>query len=318
MAAELRRGIAAVFAVLCLISGAPAATASAGAEEPAVAASSVTASDVVSAGDKLNIRVFREPELSAEWNEGGGSGILVDASGNISFPLIGTFYAQGLSLEQLRLKLIDGLREYLVDPQVTISFHEKALKRLVLIMGQVVKPGSYEFTEGMGLVALVAQAGGFSGASSEFEGRKINVTADTANVQITRLGAGGSGQPLTVDVQSIMDGKSPDIKLQPSDLVIVPSGSQSDRTAAAQTVSVLGQVNRPGNYEINDAGSLVRLISDANGFTRYAAQDRVVLTRKTSSESFTRRINVSAIMNGRAEDVPLEEGDMIYVPESEF
>lgn len=83
-------------------------------------------------------------------------------------------------------------------------------------------------------------------------------------------------------------------------------------------VSVLGQVNEAGSLGWRDGLTLVQAVSLAGGLTPYAAPQRVKLTRRTGrgDETVTFEVSLSAIVDGRAEDMVLRPGDIVFVPES--
>jgi polysaccharide export outer membrane protein len=83
-------------------------------------------------------------------------------------------------------------------------------------------------------------------------------------------------------------------------------------------VSVLGQVNESGSIGWRDGLTLVQAVSLAGGLTPFAAPARVKLTRRTGNgdETVTLEVNVSAIVDGRREDLVLQPGDIVFVPES--
>ena len=66
------------------------------------------------------------------------SGYLVDASGNIQFPILGNVKAAGLTANQLRIKITDSIlsRKLLVDPIVSI----RMLNFKVTVLGEVQRP----------------------------------------------------------------------------------------------------------------------------------------------------------------------------------
>lgn len=83
-------------------------------------------------------------------------------------------------------------------------------------------------------------------------------------------------------------------------------------------VSVMGAVARPGTFPIQPGMTVVQAISMAGGFTALANQNGAVLTRRT--DEGVRRFPVPArrISEGRQPDVPLREGDIVFVPERAF
>lgn len=103
-------------------------------------------------GDKLRVTTFGEQNLSGEFEVG--------STGRISMPLIGDINVTGHTVQQITAmiegKLSDG---YLRDPKVNI---EVLNYRPFFILGEVLKPGSYPFVNGMTVVNAVALAGGYT------------------------------------------------------------------------------------------------------------------------------------------------------------
>ncbi|MCY0986837.1 polysaccharide export protein [Nannocystis sp. ILAH1] len=83
-------------------------------------------------------------------------------------------------------------------------------------------------------------------------------------------------------------------------------------------ISILGQVNEAGSLGWRDGLTLVQAVSLAGGLTPFAAPARVKLTRRTGrgDETVTFEISLSAIVDGRAEDLVLRPGDIVFVPET--
>lgn len=84
-------------------------------------------------------------------------------------------------------------------------------------------------------------------------------------------------------------------------------------------VSVLGQVQKPGTFPYVEKLTLVQAVSDAGGLTEIAHKRRVKLTRRTKSGGQqTYEVSIKAITEGREADIPLQPGDIVFVPESPF
>ena len=83
-------------------------------------------------------------------------------------------------------------------------------------------------------------------------------------------------------------------------------------------VSVLGQVNKAGSLGYRDGLTIVQAISEAGGLGEFAAPKRVKLTRRTGNgdETITFEVSLSAIIEGKAEDLVLRPGDIVFVPET--
>jgi len=105
----------------------------------------------VGTGDVLKVSTYREPQLSGEFT--------VDGRGMIAMPLIGSVHVGGNSLEEAQAAIATALnRSATLNARVVV---ETVKFRPVYILGEVLKPGEYEYQERMTLPALVATAGGF-------------------------------------------------------------------------------------------------------------------------------------------------------------
>jgi protein involved in polysaccharide export with SLBB domain len=103
------------------------------------------------AGDKVNVSVFGDPNLSGPHD--------VDGNGVFTFPLAGSIKAAGLTSTELEGTIRTKLKEYLKDPRVSV---EILAYRPFYIVGEVTKPGAYPYVNGMNVVNAVAIAGGFT------------------------------------------------------------------------------------------------------------------------------------------------------------
>lgn len=149
--------LAAAAVALCL-------PALAGAETPAIAPDRDIADAYrLGAGDRVKVTVFGESDLSGTFE--------VSSTSIIAMPLIGEIEAGGRTVRQLEgqitRKLLDG---YLKDPQVGA---EVVNYRPFYIIGEVRRPGSYEYVNGMTVLNAVALGGGFTHRARE---RKVWLT----------------------------------------------------------------------------------------------------------------------------------------------
>ena len=156
-------------------------------------------------GDKLDISVFKVPELSKKTT--------VNSRGNISFPLIGKFHIQGLSQEEAENKLAAMLRvKYLRNPQVSISINNKA-NNSVTLEGWVRNPGVFPLDSHITLLQSIALAGG------------LNDMADPTKVILFRK---STSKTYLLNLQDIRDGKAGDPYIKADDRIVVArSGTRS-------------------------------------------------------------------------------------------
>jgi hypothetical protein len=81
-------------------------------------------------------------------------------------------------------------------------------------------------------------------------------------------------------------------------------------------VTVLGAVERPADYALTPGETAGDAITSARP-TVLAHLTRVVLTRSCRGSTWRRVIDMRAVHEGRAPDVLLEHGDILFVPTSE-
>jgi protein involved in polysaccharide export with SLBB domain len=141
----LKCGVAAVLTGVPLVFGAGASVGSAAEPEN-------ISGYKLGSGDKVRVTVFGHEDLSGEFD--------VDGSGNVSLPLIRNVKAEGMTVGQLEQAIAERLSpDYLINPRVSV---EVLNYRPFYIYGEVTKPGSYPFVNGMTVVTAVAMAGGFT------------------------------------------------------------------------------------------------------------------------------------------------------------
>jgi len=163
--------------------------------------------------DKLSIRIFQEDDLSTICR--------VDAKGTVNLPLVGEIRVYGQTLSQAERTIEAAYKDgrYLRKPEVTVTVDEYA-PREVSIQGQVKNPGRYELPveATISVLDLVTKAGGFTD------------TAKGTAVRVTRILPDGSTKVLTINVESLINGKGnvktngedSSLLLEPDDIVYVP------------------------------------------------------------------------------------------------
>jgi polysaccharide export outer membrane protein len=104
-------------------------------------------------GDRLQIVVFRQPDLSGEFS--------LDREGYLALPLMGEIAAGGLTTRQLEDEIERRLQagDFLVSPQVGVQL---VTYRSFYVLGEVGTPGSYEYRTGLTVVTAIALAGGYT------------------------------------------------------------------------------------------------------------------------------------------------------------
>lgn len=157
---------------------------------------------IIGPEDGLSINVWREPELSTS--------VTVRPDGKITLPLINEIQAGGLTTKQLQDRIAEKLKDFIASPVVTVSVRD-IRSQSVIIMGEVVKPGTYPFGSPLTVLELISRAGGFR----EY--------AKSKKVRIIRTENGKQVQ-YPFNYKDFIGGKNPNqnITLKNGDLVIVP------------------------------------------------------------------------------------------------
>ncbi len=206
--------------------GAPTIEAIDGGALPAPTRADVAAGErpyLMGAFDILTIDVFGIDELKQRK-------VQVDASGRISFPLIGGIQAAGLTPVELARDIETQLRgEFIRDPQVTVNLDE-TVSQVITVDGQVSRPGLYPVVGRMTLIRAVARAGG-TGEFAKLEDVVIQRNVD------------GQKYIAIYNLQAIRQGNYADPEVYANDIVIV--GDSPNRRLFRDLISASGLITAP-------------------------------------------------------------------------
>lgn len=111
---------------------------------------------VLGAGDKVEIKVFGQPDLEVT--------ALLGNSGEVNYPFLGKVRLAGLNTSEVEQVIIRGLKPgYLIDPNVYVQVIEY---RPFYIHGEVKTPGAYPYQPAMTVNQAIALAGGLTERAS--------------------------------------------------------------------------------------------------------------------------------------------------------
>lgn len=177
-----------------------AASASPAAAQEQPVRASVRASVVLRPGDRVRLKVWREPDLSGDF--------VIDEDGIVVFPKVGRLDVQKISTDSLKALLIARYAESLRSPSVEVT-----VLRKVNVLGAVKNPGLYYVDPTTTVADALALAGGVSP-----EGKQNSF-------QLLR-----DGKRLPVELSR--DSRLADSPLQPGDQLRVPQRSWLSRNTA--------------------------------------------------------------------------------------
>lgn len=193
--------------------------------------------------------------------------------------------------------------EFLTNPQIRYSYslenndmiYIPFSEKVVTIRGAVKRPMMYELKSDEGLRDLLEFAGGLSS------------NAYTELIRINRQ-MESERQILELNLQEVLDG-SGDFALQNGDIISI----QTVPSPLKSYVEILGEVVFPGNYSTIENSTVSQVLKKAR-LQDHAKKDLAFIIRTNLDQTVELiRINPAAILEGREEDIALQERDRITI-----
>jgi polysaccharide biosynthesis/export protein len=242
---------------------------------------------LIGPGDEVNVEVFDTPDLDQNAR--------VTDSGDFSLMLGGTVRLASLTpAEAARTVEAALIRSHVMYyPRVMVTVTQYATQS-VTVFGQVQKPGTYSIDTPRSVVDVLGLAGGLT----DLADRHVTIERHTTHRQIS--------YNVSNRADDLLDQK---VMVNPGDKIVVPK---------AGIIYVLGDVGRPGGYPMtNNDGTLTVLqaVAAAGGTASSAAPNSSRLIRRTAVGGYqSDPIPFSAMQKGKKPDMPLQAGDIVYVP----
>jgi protein involved in polysaccharide export with SLBB domain len=236
----------------------------------------VTPDYVIGPGDELRLQIW------GQVNQHGS--FVVDRTGSISLPEVGTIHVAGLQFSQLSDFLKSQLSRVYRNFDLNVNLGQ--LRSIqVFIVGQATKPGSFTIGSLSTLLnALFASGGPLPQGSLR-------------DIQVKR-------GPETITHFDLYDlllrgDKTKDVRLEPGDVIFIPD--------VGPQVAVLGSVTTPAIYELHGETSFKQVIALAGGLTNVAAGSQVRVER---IYKHTERSELDVDL-ASSDSLPVQDGDMI-------
>jgi polysaccharide biosynthesis/export protein len=240
-------------------------------------------------GFLVGLNVLDDPDFTGSFR--------IDENGDLVLPILGTLHAAGSTASTVRSKIRDRLldNKIMKDPQVILTVLEYTAPE-VTIIGEVASPGKYPLLVPRKLVNVLALAGG----PTLIAGNEIQITSGSTQTQpvIVHYSRGADSQTIE------------NIVVNPGDTVQVKR---------AGIVYVLGAVNRPGGYVMQEEGTLnvLQAISLANGTSISASTGTIyLLHKKADGTEVDIAIPYKKMIHGNSANVQLHATDVLFVPTS--
>lgn len=195
------------------------------------------------------------------------------------------------------------------------SWLKVAPNRAVQVMGEVNRPGRYEWSDEMSLLDLLGEAGG------------PNQRADIAHLQILQSEK-DTATPVTFDLQAFLSngGSLNQLpKIRAGNVIRMPSLPESPidnkakwvQLAKEDVIYIMGQVQIPGRYAFNKNMSFLDILSAANGPTQTADLRNVRVSHRGLPGSKVTQVNLAQYFaTGDDKLLPrVKTGDVIFIPD---
>ena len=239
------------------------------------------------AGDLVAVSVYDAPELTRT--------VRVDPDGTIRLPLVTEgVKAAGLMPRELETELANALKsgEILVDPVVKITVVEYH-SRPISVMGAVRRPVTFQSDGSMTLLDALARAEGLTDEA----GPEIIVTQN----DIVRR----------IAVKQLIDGADPAVNVR-------LLGNEEVRVPVAGKIFVLGNIRKPGGFPVRDPAdkTVLKMVALSEGLMPFSEKTAYIVRRREGEAPQEIPIELAKIMERKSPDVPLEVGDILYVPDN--
>jgi len=240
-------------------------------------------------GDLLEVTESHTPEIR--------SVVRVSEVGTVTLVLAGEVHVGGMderaAAHAIETALID--RGMLLHPQVVVLVTAYAGQD-VSVLGEVVRPGVYNYTVHHRLLDLISAASGLSPNA----GRLVTITH--------------RDDPGTV-IPVELDPAGTDNKVDHNPELLAGDTVQVSRSGL---VYVVGDVLRPGAFPVDPirATTVAQALSLAWGPGQNAALTKAVLIREQAEGRTLTTINIKRLLRGLDPDMPIRDRDILFVPDS--
>lgn len=236
----------------------------------------------LAADDEVLIDVYGYSEVQHK--------LKVTPDGYLRIPNLGPVYVNGLTMEEAKNRIIKQLSSIYGGIKTGNTFVQISLGSIrsirVLLIGEVVKPGSYTIPS----LASVANALYVSGGPND--------NGSFRNIQVIR-----NGQPIvTFDLYDFLSNGdlTNNIILQDQDIVKV--------NPYRMRVELSGEIKRPAIFEAKENETLQQIINYAGGYTDVSFKENIKAYRVNNKEREV--INISAT---EVAGFKLKSGDQFFI-----
>jgi polysaccharide export outer membrane protein len=198
------------------------------------------------------------------------------------------------------------------NPEVSVSIAEYR-PHPVSVLGAVRNPGVYQVTGPKTLFEILSLAGGLNSDASNRVEITRPVSSGVLPLPTSSFDKTGQFHTAELRVRTVMDAKNPEenIPVFSGDVITVPK---------ADLVYVVGAVNKSGGFPLSEKEqiSVLQAVSLAEGLDKVARANKARILRQPEAGAGRVEItvDVNKILDGTAQDVPLQANDILFIPNS--
>lgn len=271
----------------------------------AMAASSLQSAELaLRPGDKIMLSLPGEPSLNYE--------VTIGRNGDIMLPEIGPTIIKNLTPNEASAHIKTLLQDFIRD----VSRFEVILKKrqlMINVLGYVKQPGLVTLNDGSSIQEAIAAAKGLSpGAQLDKVQVRRNQEIFTFNYKQYLDSGDTSELPALQPLDTIFVPASPligNVQIEFDARTLTASGDGSDTN---KSVTVFGEVIKPGTFAFKPDTSIVDLLMRAGGVTRYAGVEKIRVISKGQPIMFNLKQYLDS--GDQQQLIQIAAGDTIFVP----
>jgi protein involved in polysaccharide export with SLBB domain len=234
-------------------------------------------------GDVIEVQIVGRLDVNRQQ-------VVVDPEGSVALPPLGTINIGGRTLLEANRIITGRARSIFRFADVAITVHTPRAFEII-VSGEVERPGTLQASATQRLHEVILATGG------------VTPRGSVRHVQVRRNG-------LVSEVDLLLF----ELKGEVSQNPYVQEGIRIHVPPRRAAVTLQGDVRRPGEYELPNGGSLRDLLELTGGFGPGGAIREARLTRIGPDG----RKETSSLDLRTGDDVPLQGGDVLYVPPLTF
>jgi polysaccharide export outer membrane protein len=240
-------------------------------------------------GDVVEIVAPVHPEIAGEQ--------IISPEGQMTVYPDGGLQVAGLTRAEAEKRLKGAMTRYYNPPAMTLRI-KSFENNQVLVLGKVTTPGVVKFKSRPNLLEALARSGAFPAGAQERRMSRCDIIR-------------GKDQILRVSIDELLRGGASgrNLDLANNDIVYIPENEDNN-------VYVMGEVAKPGAYEIRTSMTLLNALMLAGGPNETAVTNEILLVRDHGKETAPLKINLDRIVDSSdfAGNVVLAKNDIVFVP----